>query len=90
MGRTLIKVGGKAGGHVNGDPTTTRVFLAEALKAEATGKQTSTREMTRTGVWSARNPAEATVEQGRVSTEIFVEAAVKFIERWKQLRPLGR
>ncbi len=75
---------------VAGDATATRVFLAEALKAEDTGKHTSTREMTKTGVWSARNPSEATVERGRASAEAFVEAAVKFIERWKQLRPLGQ
>ena len=34
-----------------GDPTATLVFLAESLKAEATGKGTSTKEMTATGVW---------------------------------------
>ena len=34
------------------DPTATTVFLAEALKPKATGKHSSTREMTATGVWS--------------------------------------
>jgi creatinine amidohydrolase len=75
---------------VAGDATATRVFLAEALKAEETGKRTSTREMTATGVWSVRDPKEATAEVGRASAVAFVDAAVQFIERWKQLRPAGR
>ena len=74
---------------VAGDPTATRVFLAESLKAEDTGKGTSTREMTETGVWSARDVKAATAGRGRDETEAFVDAAVAFIERWKQLRPLG-
>ncbi len=71
-----------------GDPTTLRVFLAEGLKAEETGKGTSAREITSTGAWSERDPMEATVEQGRAETLNFVNAAVQFIERWKALRPM--
>lgn len=71
-----------------GDPTATRVFLAEALKAEETGKGTSAREMSTTGVWSERDPKEATVERGRRTAERFVDACVRFIERWKELRPM--
>ncbi len=71
---------------VAGEPTAVRVFLAEGLKAEETGKGTSSREMSSTGVWSLRNPAEATVDQGRQETEDFVQAAVAFIERWNELR----
>jgi creatinine amidohydrolase len=74
---------------VAGDPTATRVFLAESLKAESTGKGTSTKEMTATGVWSARDVQTATAERGRADVEARVAAAVAFIERWKQLRPLG-
>jgi creatinine amidohydrolase len=70
-----------------GDPTATLVFLAEALKAKSTGKGTSTREMSDTGTWGVRDPKEATAEQGRREAENFVQAAVKFIDRWKQLRP---
>lgn len=70
-----------------GDPTATTVFLAEGLKAEDTGKGTSAREMSSTGVWGVRDPREATVEQGRIETMVFVDAAVAFIERWKELRP---
>jgi creatinine amidohydrolase len=73
-----------------GDPTATLVFLAEALKAKSTGKGTSTREMTDTGTWGERDPKEASAEQGRRETENFVQAAVRFIERWRQLRPLAR
>jgi creatinine amidohydrolase len=74
---------------VAGDPTATRVFLAEALKATETGKGTSTKEMTETGVWSALDVRTATAERGRDETETSVNAAVAFIERWKQLRPSG-
>jgi creatinine amidohydrolase len=73
-----------------GDPTVLRLFLAEGLKAEETGKRTSAREMSSTGVWGVRDPHEASAEQGRQATEAFVNAAVQFIERWKQLRPVGR
>ena len=75
---------------VAGDPTATLVFLAEGLKASSTGKGTSTREMSDTGTWGLRDPREATAEAGRRETENFVQAAVKFIEKWKQLRPMNR
>jgi creatinine amidohydrolase len=75
---------------VAGDPTATLVFLAEGLKAKSTGKGTSTREMTDTGTWGQRDPREGTAEQGRRETENFVAAAVKFIERWNQLRPMNQ
>jgi creatinine amidohydrolase len=74
---------------VAGDPTATRVFLAESLKAAATGKGTSTKDMTETGVWSALDVRTATAERGREETEASVNAAVAFIDRWKELRPLG-
>jgi creatinine amidohydrolase len=72
---------------VAGDPTATLVFLAEGLKAKGTGKGTSTREMSDTGTWGVRDPKEATAAQGREAAERFVQAAVRFIERWRQLRP---
>jgi creatinine amidohydrolase len=75
---------------VAGDPTATRVFLAEGLKAKETGKKTSTREMTETGTWGVRNLNEASAEAGQRETETFVDAAVKFIDKWKQLRPMKR
>lgn len=73
---------------IAGDPTALAVFLAEGLKAEETGKGTSADQMSSTGVWSERDPKEATAEQGRLATEVFVEGAVRFIERWKELRPI--
>jgi len=70
------------------DPTALRVLLAEGLKAEETGKGTSAAAMSSTGVWGARDPREATEEEGRIATETFVDAAVAFIERWRELRPM--
>ena len=72
---------------VAGDPTALAVFLAEGLKDAATGKGTSAAEMSTTGVWGVRDPRESTVERGRVSTEVMVNAAVAFIDRWNELRP---
>ena len=73
-----------------GDPTALTVFLAEGLKAAETGKGTSAAAMSSTGVWGARDPREATAERGRLTTERFVDAAVAFMERWNELRPLTR
>ena len=72
-----------------GDATARLVFLAEALKAEETGKGTTTKDMTNTGVWSVRDPKEATKERGQATADRLVDAAVKFIERWNELRPPG-
>ena len=72
---------------IAGDPVTTQVFLAEGLKPKETGKHTSTREMTPTGVWSQRDTRQASAELGRTQTEAFVNAAVAFIEKWKAIRP---
>jgi creatinine amidohydrolase/Fe(II)-dependent formamide hydrolase-like protein len=72
-----------------GDRVAELVFLAESLKPKETGKRTSAAEMSTTGVWSQRHPREATAEEGRRAQESFVDAAFQFIERWKQLRPVG-
>ena len=74
---------------IGGDPTALTVFLAEGLKAEATGKGTSAAQMSTTGVWGVRDPAEGTAERGWADTESMVTAAVAFIERWNELRPPG-
>lgn len=74
---------------IDGDPTATTVFLAEGLKAKETGKGTSTREMSTTGTWGVGDLSQASAEKGRAESESFVDAAVKFIETWKELRPLG-
>ncbi len=72
---------------ISGDPTALMVFLAEGLKAESTGKNTSTAEMSSTGVWGERNPNESSLERGRSGTLRSVQAAVGFIDRWNELRP---
>ena len=74
---------------ISGDRVASQVFLAEALKPKATGKHTSTREMSATGVWSQRDTREASAQLGRAETESFVNAAVSFIDNWKALRPLA-
>ncbi|NJN42922.1 MAG: creatininase family protein [Flammeovirgaceae bacterium] len=72
---------------VAGNPTANLVFLAEGLKAEETGKRTSSKEMSTTGVWGVRNLNEASAEIGKASVDNTVQAAVKFIDKWNQLRP---
>lgn len=67
------------------EPTAKLVFLAEGLKAKSTGKKTSTAEMTKTGVWGERDPAESTLDRGRNDTRRLVEATVKFVDRWNEL-----
>lgn len=70
---------------VDEDPTALMLFLAEGLKAEETGKRTSSAEMSATGVWGERDPAEGTAARGEDVTRKTVEAAVKFIDRWNEL-----
>jgi creatinine amidohydrolase len=74
---------------VAGDQTALTVFLAEGLKDDVTGKGTSAAEMSSTGVWGVRDPAEGTAERGRIDTESLVAASVAFIRRWNELRPPG-
>ena len=74
---------------VAGDPTVTLLFLAEGLKAEETGKGTSAREISSTGVWGVGDLQQSSVARGRDGSLRFVDAAVQFIERWKQLRPMS-
>ncbi|MEM9208699.1 MAG: creatininase family protein [Pseudomonadota bacterium] len=74
---------------VDGKPTELMLFLAEGLKAEETGKGTSSAEMSTTGVWGTRNPAEATAARGERETLRAVRAAVKFIDRWNELVSAG-
>ena len=70
---------------VAGEPTELMLFLAEGLKKEETGKRTSSAEMSTTGVWGTRDPAEATAARGERETQRSVRAAVKFIDRWNEL-----
>ncbi len=70
---------------IEGEPTTLMLFLAEGLKAEETGKKTSSAEMSTTGVWGERDPREASVERGEDINRRIISAAVKFIDRWNEL-----
>jgi len=72
-----------------GDATANLIFHAEALKAASTEKHVSTREMTDTGVWSELDPKSASAAIGKTDTIETVDAAVKFIDAWNQLRPPG-
>lgn len=67
------------------DPTALMLFLAEGLKAEETGKGTSSAEMSTTGVWGERDPRESSAARGEDEIRKNVDAAVQFIDRWNEL-----
>ena len=67
------------------DPTALMLFLAEGLKAEETGKRTSSAEMSSTGVWGERDPREGTAQRGADEMRRTIDAAVQFIDRWDEL-----
>ena len=67
------------------DPTALQLFLAEGLKAEETGKHTSSAEMSTTGVWGERDPKEGSAARGADETRRSIAAAVQFIDRWNEL-----
>lgn len=69
---------------IAGEPTALMLFLAEGLKAEETGKKTSSAEMSTTGVWGERDPKEGSAARGADVTGKTVSAAVKFIDRWNE------
>ena len=69
---------------VAGEPTALMLFLAEGLKAEETGKKTSSAEMSSTGVWGERDPKEGSAKRGEDLTRRTIAAAVKFIDRWNE------
>ncbi len=70
---------------VQGEPTALMLFLAEGLKAEETGKKTSSAEMSTTGVWGERDPTEGSAERGEDINRRTIDAAVEFIDRWNEL-----
>jgi len=53
---------------------------------EETKKRGSSREISNNGVWSFKDPKEANAEIGEKAVNTMVEAAVKFIEAWKQAK----
>ena len=70
---------------VEEEPTALMLFLAEGLKAEETGKKTSSAEMSTTGVWGVRDPKEGSAARGQDIESKTVRAAVMFIDRWNEL-----
>lgn len=70
---------------VNNEPTAKMLFLSEALKAEETGKKTSTIEMTKTGVWGEVHPKESSAKIGADNANNLIQACVKFIDKWNEL-----
>ena len=72
------------------DPTALMLFLAEGLKAEETGKKTSSAEMSTTGVWGERDPKEGSAARGEDETSKSVNAAVRFIDRWNEYAALQK
>lgn len=75
---------------VGGDPTALMLFLAEGLKAQETGKKTSSAEMSTTGVWGERDPKEGSRRRGEDDTRRMVDAGVQFIDRWNALAGAAR
>ncbi len=53
---------------------------------EETRKGGSSREISSNGIWSFSDPKKANAEIGEKSVNLMVEAAVKFIEAWKQAK----
>jgi creatinine amidohydrolase len=74
---------------VAGDFGSSQIFSAEAMKPKETGKHTSAREMSATGVWSQRDTRESSAQAGRTAAESFINACVAFIEKWKTVRPVA-
>ena len=74
---------------IKGDPTALMLFLAEGLKAEETGKKTSSAEMSTTGTWGTIDPKESTVTRGKENADRMIKAAIAFIDKWNALVPLS-
>jgi creatinine amidohydrolase len=61
------------------------VASAYLFRPEKTGKKASSREMSSNGVFTTGNVKESSAERGKWEVKDFIEAAVKFIEEWKEL-----
>lgn len=70
---------------LKGDLTARLLFLSEGLKAQETGKKTSSSEMSATGIWGERDPKESSAKRGEEETQALIKAAVKFIDKWNLL-----
>jgi creatinine amidohydrolase len=65
-------------------PELMEVWNSLLATPEETKKKGSSREISNSGVWSFRDPKEANPEIGKKTVNRMVEAAVKFIEAWKE------
>jgi creatinine amidohydrolase len=62
------------------------VAMSGLFCPEETGKKASTRELTSNGVVTTGHPKNATKARGKAEIDRFVEAAVRFITDWKQIK----
>ncbi|MFC1477377.1 creatininase family protein [candidate division KSB1 bacterium] len=67
------------------EPNLNLVISANRFRPRDAGKAASSREMSNIGVFTSGDPKNAEAEKGKKNAERFVNAAVKFIEAWKQL-----
>jgi creatinine amidohydrolase/Fe(II)-dependent formamide hydrolase-like protein len=65
-------------------PELMAVWSSLLATPEETKKEGSSREISSNGIWSFSDPKKATREIGEKTVMKMVEAAVKFIEAWKQ------
>lgn len=69
------------------NPSLGAVAMASLFTPKKIGKKGSTRELTNNGVVSTGDPKDARPELGRKGVQRLVDAAVKFIEEWKEIDP---
>jgi creatinine amidohydrolase len=67
-----------------GDPNLQLVQGANLFRPKGSGKKASSREMSNIGVFTSGDPNNATAERGQKRTERMVQAAVNFIEAWRE------
>lgn len=61
------------------------VASAYLFRPEKTGKKGSSREMSSNGTFTTGDVKESSAERGKWELKDFIEAAVKFIQEWKEL-----
>ncbi len=71
------------------DPSLENVWNALLGVPVETKKGGASHEISSNGIWSLRDPKEASVDIGQKSVENMVEQAVKFINAWKKLTVKG-
>ncbi len=67
------------------DPSFWEVAFGNLFRPEKTGKSSSSREMSASGVFTTGNLEDSSEERGEKQVDRFVTAAVKFINTWKEL-----